>query len=125
MSALSLLLGFPTSTQPCLETWDFLTRRLQNKALVPNRSTGDTGGLFKICEPVSIASGSVLNFHHAFVHPIMCSGALCLANSFMEIFLLFSTYRGCTVGFFCFLFSWFGKKMSINAVEIQVQQTFC
>lgn len=81
----------------------FLTR-LQNKALVPNRSTGDTGGLFKICEPVSIASGRVSSFHHVFVHHILCSGALSLDNgdfccSLLTGVMLLVSFSLCFLGF--------------------------
>lgn len=64
----------------------FLTR-MQNNALIPNRSTGSTGGLFKVCEAVSLASGTVLSFYHAFAHSIMCSGALSPTKSFVEVSL--------------------------------------
>lgn len=59
---------------------------MQNNALMLNRSTGSTGGLFKVCEPVSLASENVLSFYHA--HSITCSGAIQFKSptkSFMEI----------------------------------------
>lgn len=60
---------------------------MQNNAPILNRSTGGTGGLFKICELLFLASGNVLSFSHAFAHPVICSGALSPTKNFMEICL--------------------------------------
>lgn len=99
----------PTVSQPCLESWGLTT--WQNKALVSGRSTGNTGGLLNLWVHF-YGFRDVLIFHHAFVHHIMCSGALSLASG--RFFLLLSICWGCTVGFFCLQFSWFGEKISVS-----------